>query len=383
MSDLGSFPPPGQPPVAPEPPVYPTAPAPPIQPSYAPPPGYAQPGQQQPGYPLQTGWQSPAGHPQAGYLQLAPAHKPGAIPLRPLGLGDIFDGAFKIIRFNPKATIGSAVLVTAAAMTVPLLVTGVLTLFVNLSLDTTGSATGSATAGALVSNGSTAIGSILQWFGLLFVTGMVIHVTAAAAVGRRLSLGEAWAATAGKRGALVGLSLLLWLITVIYLALCVGVIVVVALVLPTLPAVLLGIALGLASVAGLLVFWIRVYYLAVPPLMLEPIGVRGAMRRARSLTARQFWRTFGIASLTLLLTWIVGVILRIPFGIAAAVATVATNGSTGVLLFVAMNSLAAVVTAAFVAPFTAAVVSLQYVDQRIRKEGYDVELMTRAGITGP
>ena len=47
------------------------------------------------------------------------AHKPGAIPLRPLVLSDIFDGAFRIIRYNPKATIGAAVLVSAVAMIVP------------------------------------------------------------------------------------------------------------------------------------------------------------------------------------------------------------------------------------------------------------------------
>ena len=45
------------------------------------------------------------------------------------------------------------------------------------------------------------------------------------------------------------------------------------------------------------------------------------------------------------------------------------------------NAVTSVVAAAFVAPFTAAVTSLQYLDQRIRKEAYDVELMTRAGIT--
>ena len=39
------------------------------------------------------------------------------------------------------------------------------------------------------------------------------------------------------------------------------------------------------------------------------------------------------------------------------------------------------VTAAFIGPFTSAVTSLQYLDQRIRKEAYDVELMTQAGIT--
>ena len=44
--------------------------------------------------------------------------------------------------------------------------------------------------------------------------------------------------------------------------------------------------------------------------------------------------------------------------------------------------IAAVITAAFVAPFTAAVTSLQYVDQRMRKEAFDVELMTRAGVPG-
>ena len=54
---------------------------------------------------------------------LGAAHKPGAMPLRPLGLGDIYDAAFRIIRFNPKATVGSAVLVAAVAMAIPILVT--------------------------------------------------------------------------------------------------------------------------------------------------------------------------------------------------------------------------------------------------------------------
>ena len=42
--------------------------------------------------------------------------------------------------------------------------------------------------------------------------------------------------------------------------------------------------------------------------------------------------------------------------------------------------LAQVAATAFVAPFTAAVTSLQYIDQRMRKEAYDVELMRQAGI---
>ena len=39
------------------------------------------------------------------------------------------------------------------------------------------------------------LGGVLQSIGLIFVTGMIAHVTAAAAIGQRLTLGEAWAAT--------------------------------------------------------------------------------------------------------------------------------------------------------------------------------------------
>ena len=34
------------------------------------------------------------------------ALQPGVIPLRPLTLGDIFNGAIRYIRTNPKATLG-------------------------------------------------------------------------------------------------------------------------------------------------------------------------------------------------------------------------------------------------------------------------------------
>ena len=57
------------------------------------------------------------------------------------------------------------------------------------------------------------------------------------------------------------------------------------------------------------------------------------------------------------------------------------SGQYAPLLVVVLSALGSVVAAAFVAPFTAAVTSLQYLDQRMRKEAYDVELMTQAGIT--
>src|ERR1700755_490797 len=69
---------------------------------------------------------------------LGAAHKPGAIPLRPLNLGDMYDAAFRIIRFNPKATVGSSGLVAAVSMALPVLLTAILTFTVDLTADGSG-----------------------------------------------------------------------------------------------------------------------------------------------------------------------------------------------------------------------------------------------------
>ena len=53
-------------------------------------------------------------------------------------------------------------------------------------------------------------------------------------------------------------------------------------------------------------FWIRVYYLPVPALMIEPVGVFGASAAASGSPGGQFWRTFGIALLTVLIAQVAG-----------------------------------------------------------------------------
>ncbi len=128
-------------------------------------------------------------------------------------------------------------------------------------------------------------------------------------------------------------------------------------------------------------FWIRIYYLPAVALMLEPVGVFGAIARGYRLTSRQFWRTFGIAILTLLVVSIAGNLLAFPLGIIGQIALVASP-EYGLLVLVVTQALSTVVSSAFVAPFTSAVTSLQYLDQRMRKEAYDVELFERAGVLG-
>jgi hypothetical protein len=315
---------------------------------------------------------------------LGAAHKPGAIALRPLGLGDIYDGAFRIIRFNPKATVGSAVLVAAVSMGLPVLLTALLTVLVDLSADGSGDLSDAETIAALGTAGSLVVGLVLQSLGLILVTGMIAHVAGAAAVGRRLSLGEAWAATHGSRWRLVGLTLLLGLMLLAIGGVYVAMWVLVVVLLPTPLVVVFGIVTAPAFLCFLAWWWVRVYYLPVPALMLERIGVVAAIGRGFRLTRQQFWRTFGIALLTAVVTGIAGSVLAAPFSIASSVVPAVIEGSRYVpLVTVVLTALGTVVQTAFVTPFTAAVTSLQYLDQRMRKEAYDVELMARAGITAP
>ena len=96
----------------------------------------------------------------------APHTSPGAVPLRPLSLGDMYDAAFRIIRFNPKATVGSAVLVAAVAMAIPVVVTALLTWSVDLSLDAgTTTVTGADVGGLVGALGSLRPRPVLQTSG--------------------------------------------------------------------------------------------------------------------------------------------------------------------------------------------------------------------------
>ena len=358
-----------------------------------PPPGWNAPTQPISTVPVPSAW----GQTQPGWAPVPPppgmmgaAHKPGAMPLRPLGLGDMYDAAFKIIRYNPAATVGSAVLVAAVSMAIPVLITAVLTFATDLALDPTGAGLDGQdpTVEDLLVLGPTAaqaLGGLLSGFGMIFVTGMVVHVTKAAAVGRRLTLGQAWAATRGRRWRLVGLSALLGAVgLMLYAAFVLGIVLLIMSGVSTAVAVLAGLGGGLLFVCLLVWLWVRAYYLAVPPLMLERVGVLHALGRAWRLTSGFFWRTFGIALLTVIITAVAGSMLQVPGSFLGAVLAAGMPDSRyAMLVLVSTQSVATVMATAFTAPFTAAVTSLQYLDLRMRREAYDIELMAQAGITGP
>jgi hypothetical protein len=354
MSGYEHFPPPG---------------APVGEPATPPPPGWAPP--PPPPYAPQQPWSPPVG-------MLGAAHKPGAVPLRPLGLSDIYDAAFRIIRFNPRATVGVAVLVAALTMAVPVLVTAVLTLTMGLTVDES-----SEGVGDTVGSWSTIISALLLQVSLVFVTACVAHVTSEAAIGRRTTLGATWAATHGRRWRLVGLAVIVLLA---FTGALVGYVVAWVLVLELVDGVALTVLFGVLSLPAFVALmgwvWVRLLYLPAPVLVLEKVGLIKAIGRGYRLSSREFWRTLGIALLTLLITVVAAQMLAVPFSVAGLLLSDVVDPAHAALVLVLTQAVATVVASAFAAPFTAAVVALQYVDLRMRKEGYDVELMSRAGVLG-
>ncbi|MEI7054557.1 hypothetical protein WBG06_01960 [Nocardioides sp. CCNWLW239] len=318
---------------------------------------------------------------------LPPAHKPGAIPLRPLGLGDMLDGAFRLVRFNPGATVGASVLVAAVAMAIPLGVTTALTFTGNslegfgVGLEDPGYEPGtSEIIGMLVAVGSLLLGTILQSIGTILVAGMISHVALAAAIGRKLTLGQAWAATHGNRWRLIGLALLTTVFFTVVLAIAVTPVVVLAIVVDSpVPAILAGVLMLLLLVVVSIFLAVRLYLLAVPALMLENAGVFGAIGRAWQLSARQFWRLFGIALLAAIIVGFASQIVAFPVSMIASVVGV-VQPDLYVFAMIVGSAVSTVVSAAIVTPFSGAVTNLQYLDQRIRKESYEVELMEQAGL---
>ena len=185
---MSHYPPPGAPDSTPPPP--------PGGPSYA----------AHPTYGAQPSYGPPAGPPAWG----PPVHQPGVVPLRPLTLGDIFGGALQVIRRNPKATVGMALLVSFGFMLLPILGTvvlgaGDLLPAVDVMDDSTSTSMGTTDLGFLV---STMISGVFSGLSTLVITGLIVRVVEQAVVGRRITAGEAWAASKGRLLPLLGLTLL-------------------------------------------------------------------------------------------------------------------------------------------------------------------------------
>ncbi|WP_223735199.1 DUF7544 domain-containing protein, partial [Streptomyces purpurogeneiscleroticus] len=318
-----------------------------------------------------------------------PAAKPGVIPLRPLGVNEILDGAVATMRAHWRTMMGISLVVAVITQTVATVVTGVW--FRGTDNMTLGTDPNADVEEVMREAGGQLAASGITWFiamlGTVIVTALITIVVSRAVLGRSVSTGEAWRDSRRQLPRLFGLLLLLPLLiaAVITVGLVPGVLVAV---LGSAPA---GVALAvLGGLAGLVVgvwLWIR-YCLAAPALMLEKQGVITSMRRSAKLVRGAWWRVLGIQLLTVLIVMIVEFIVQIPATIIAfllggeGVTSWMTGNAATSWTFLIVVGIGAVISSTVTFPISAGVTALLYMDQRIRREALDLELARAAGLPG-
>lgn len=372
-----SWPPPGSPPAtgpprgdspapghgAPPTPSY----GPPAPPGYGgpPPPGYGAP---PPGYgaPPPPGYGGPPPG-QGGYGGWSPypaaAPRPGVVPLRPLGLGDIFDGAIKTIRANPQATLGLGFLVGAIFLIPSVLVA----LWLQQRTTVTGSTDQELTALAIET-----LPTIASGLGGLLLSGFIVYVVSQAVLGAKAGIGQTWRETRARLLPLIGVNILTYLIVVaVFFVIIFIPIVIMAAAGATAEAAQTA-AVPLMLLGLIVVVWFVVRLsMAGPATVLERLGVGASLGRSWRLTSGSpFWRILGITLLAALVAGVVALVLSIPVGV---VLTEVDPSGTSALSTAVLN-LVQLVVGAVTTPFTAGVACLLYLDQRIRREALDVTL---------
>jgi hypothetical protein len=272
------------------------------------------------------------------------------VRLRALGVGETLDAGLKLFRTRPRDMVLATLLPTIPA--VVLLVLVQISSGNPESVLTTDEATGVET----VDGGAFALfigGTLVSTLVLLVATNLALAGTMRASIGVYLGEETSWRESLRfaftRWRPLTALVLVTLLATLVAMAACI-----------------------------LPYFWLSgIWAVAVPALLVEGKGPIAALGRSRALVAGRFWPVLG----TVLLAGLLASVLQ---GILVAPVIVLQVTGSSFLLTSILSGLAQLVGSALTLPFTAAVTAVIYFDLRVRKEGYDLELLARGvGVDPP
>jgi hypothetical protein len=193
---------------------------------------------------------------------------------------------------------------------------------------------------------------------LTVTTGLMAAVMGRAALGREVTFAVAWRDVQPRLLPLLGVAFAYALLTTIGVMLCI------------IPGVVAW------------VFWA----LAAPALVLERGTFRQAFSRSVKLVSGAFWRVFGVLLLAQIIESFFESIIQLPFTLGSGVFTQILNPakvtvpSTGDLL---LASAGQIIGGTIAIPFVTLVTVIVYLDQRMRREGMDIELARAAGVQPP
>ena len=259
--------------------------------------------------------------------------------LRPLSLGEILDVSIKICVAHWRTLLKAVLVIVVPVQIVSTILTADYTVS---SVDFSSSKSNEETLDELNQYlGGLAISSLLQLCAVLLATAACFRAIAQAYLGETTD----WRSSLSYA---LHLAPSLLLLTVLYVL-----------------GVVLGTAFFFLPGVWLYVAWA----FAMPVLLVEGLRGRKALRRSFELVQGRWWRTFGVIAVGFILAGIISTVVGGVFLIAVVV------GADNDLLVLVLTTIAGIVGAAVSTPFQAALLTVLYFDLRVRKEGFDLELL--------
>jgi len=302
--------------------------------------------------------------------------QPGIIPLRPLTVGELFNGAFQAVRVNPQTMFGFAFAIMAVVGLVQ-------AFFASSSTSSLTRALSSGDTEDLVYSLGNSMGSFvttgLTMLATAFLSGMLALTVWDAVLGRKSSPADAWHRFSPR---FVPVLLATFLIGIIEF-----VAIVVILLVFMIPFVLVVVNAASArsydsASAGIggafaIIFLMIVALIVIAcfltvkfaftssAVVLEGLGPVDAMKRSWSLSKGSFWRILGRIWLIGIVTGLISAVLG---GIVGAILGVGAAAADSVGLLVAFSAFLSALLSAVVIPVQSSFYTLMYLDERMRKE---------------
>ena len=263
--------------------------------------------------------------------------------LRPLSLGEILDVAIKICLAHWRTLLKAVLVVVVPVQILGTLVNAEYTVE-QFDFSTDSTQTPAETIDELNQYlGGLALATVLQGLAVLLATAACFRAIAQAYLGEQAD----WRSSLRYALRLTPSLLLVTLLNAL--------------------GVLLGFLLFILPGIWIYVAWA----FATPVLLVEGLRGRAALGRSFRLVKGRWWRTFGVLVVGFILAAIVSTIVQSVFLIGIVV------GEDNDALVLVLSAIAGSVGLAVTTPFQAALLAVLYFDLRVRKEGFDLELLAR------
>jgi hypothetical protein len=114
--------------------------------------------------------------------------------------------------------------------------------------------------------------------------------------------------------------------------------------------------------------------LSIPAVVIENKTPIEAMKRSYSLTRGRRFQIFAILLLVALIVYIISLVINFPTAILTVILSLRNHGSVPISLNI-VSVIASYISSCLATPISTIAISMIYYDQRVRKEGFDLQFM--------